>query len=608
MDRATNALVRAVAVVLVAATGLAIGSPQAGAIRFDVMPTTTADVVDPADGLLSLREAVGELWTDGSPSGNVTLGAGLTYELTRCGPGGDVEDTNASGDLDLPPEDVAFSALGATIRQTCPGERVLEGDVGTTLSIVGTTLTGGDATSGGGAVLARDTLVLGPGTVIVGNQAQGDGGGALVRRSQGTNLVADGAEAAADDPAVLVLGAVVRDNESTSGDGGGLASEVPTTVLGSTFVGNVADDSGGALAVVEPSFGHPDEQPSLLVERSTVVRNLAGDHGGGVSGIGDVGVSVSTFVANRAPEGAHVDGDAATFTASVVALGSGSGDCALREGRSTSRLYGSDGSCETDREDGPGKLDHLHPLLAPLAAQGVATPTMAPIEGSQVIDGEPELPCAGGDQSQNGVPRPSGEGCDLGAHEGPPPTCTAGFPDVPAEHPFAAEVCHLAQLGITGGFADGTFRPSAPVTRQSMAAFLHRLAGSPPMAPPAAPTFTDVSTSHPFFLEVEWLADAGIAEGFPDGTFRGGRSVSRQAMAAFLHRVASSEEVPPPGAFTFSDVGPDHPFVTEITWLAWVQVSEGYADGTFRPAAPVSRQAMAAFLLRLAGEQRLAGL
>ena len=118
---------------------------------------------------------------------------------------------------------------------------------------------------------------------------------------------------------------------------------------------------------------------------------------------------------------------------------------------------------------------------------------------------------------------------------GPAPA-TGPFPDVPGTHPFCGDIEWLADSGITGGFPDGTFRPGANITRQSTAAFLYRYAGSPTFTPPATPSFTDVSTSHPFYLEIEWLADEGITGGFPDGTFRPGAVVTRQSMAAFLHR------------------------------------------------------------------------
>jgi hypothetical protein len=110
------------------------------------------------------------------------------------------------------------------------------------------------------------------------------------------------------------------------------------------------------------------------------------------------------------------------------------------------------------------------------------------------------------------------------------------FPDVPGSHPFCADIEWLAVSGVTTGFSDGTFRPAASVTRQSMAAFLYRFAGEPPFSPPAVATFPDVSTDHPFFAEIEWLADTEVTGGFSDGTFRPVTAVSRQAMAAFLHR------------------------------------------------------------------------
>ena len=48
------------------------------------------------------------------------------------------------------------------------------------------------------------------------------------------------------------------------------------------------------------------------------------------------------------------------------------------------------------------------------------------------------------------------------------------FTDVPPGHPFATEIGKVAGACIAGGYNDGTYRPSDPVTRQAMAAFLSR--------------------------------------------------------------------------------------------------------------------------------------
>jgi hypothetical protein len=116
------------------------------------------------------------------------------------------------------------------------------------------------------------------------------------------------------------------------------------------------------------------------------------------------------------------------------------------------------------------------------------------------------------------------------------------FLDVDEDHPFYSDIMWMALTGITTGYSDNTYRPAAAVTRQSMAAFLYRLAGSPDGDDPscAAAEFPDVPASHPFCGEIRWMVDAGVTTGFTDGTFRPGASVTRQAMSAFMHRYADS--------------------------------------------------------------------
>ncbi len=172
------------------------------------------------------------------------------------------------------------------------------------------------------------------------------------------------------------------------------------------------------------------------------------------------------------------------------------------------------------------------------------------------------------------------------------------FSDVPLGHPFDEEIEWLAYAGITTGFPDGSFHPSASIERQAMAAFLYRFAGEPEFEAPQTPTFVDVPTTHPFFTEVEWLASTGITTGWPDGTFRPMAPVERQAMAAFLYRYADEPAFTAPGTATFTDVATSHPFFTEIEWLASTEITTGWPDGTFRSSNDVERQAMAAFLMR----------
>jgi lysophospholipase L1-like esterase len=179
------------------------------------------------------------------------------------------------------------------------------------------------------------------------------------------------------------------------------------------------------------------------------------------------------------------------------------------------------------------------------------------------------------------------------------PTWTVpDFADVPTTHPFQEAVRWMAATQVSSGYPDGTFRPADGVTRQAMSAFLHRLAGAPDPTTATSTGFSDVRTTHPFAEAITWMAEAGISTGWPDHTFRPAEGVSRQAMSAFLHRLAGSP-APTTTSTGFSDVRTGHPFAVAITWMAETDLSTGYGDGTYRPGDPVSRQAMSAFLHRL---------
>lgn len=155
------------------------------------------------------------------------------------------------------------------------------------------------------------------------------------------------------------------------------------------------------------------------------------------------------------------------------------------------------------------------------------------------------------------------------------------------------------------------YRGLSTIKRQDMAAFLYRWAGSPDFTPTAADQsrFVDVNESTPFAKEIWWLASEGISTGWKEAdgsyTFRGTANVTRQDMAAFMHRLVGTDGLQRTGSVSFADVDWTTPHTEDITWLADVGVTTGWAcaDGQreFRGLKPVVRQDMAAFLQRLAG-------
>ena len=185
---------------------------------------------------------------------------------------------------------------------------------------------------------------------------------------------------------------------------------------------------------------------------------------------------------------------------------------------------------------------------------------------------------------------------------------TRGFDDVPLGSQFQNEILWLANKGISTGWeANGsrTYQPLTPVNRDAMAAFMYRLSGEPEFTPPAVSPFADLPTDAKFYKEITWLADKGISTGWEEAdksrTYRPLQPVNRDAMAAFMYRLAEQPEFAAPVTSPFFDVPVGAQFYKEITWLAAQGISTGWSESggkSFKPLQPVNRDAMAAFMFR----------
>jgi len=180
----------------------------------------------------------------------------------------------------------------------------------------------------------------------------------------------------------------------------------------------------------------------------------------------------------------------------------------------------------------------------------------------------------------------------------PEPAPVPVFVDVVEGQPFYADVRWLAERRLSEGTRVGQevfFLPGSAVSRQAMAAFLYRYAGGGWTPVAGTQTFADVVAGDPFYVAVEWMAARGLARGYQDGSFGAVLPVSRQAGVSFLHRLAGE----PVGVGAgFSDVPVGGEFAGAIAWGSAAGVVGGYEDGSFGGTRAVSRQAMAAFLHR----------
>ncbi|MCL5734933.1 MAG: IPT/TIG domain-containing protein [Actinobacteria bacterium] len=95
---------------------------------------------------------------------------------------------------------------------------------------------------------------------------------------------------------------------------------------------------------------------------------------------------------------------------------------------------------------------------------------------------------------------------------------------------------------VAAGYPDGTFKPNLAVTRGQFAKMaVDGLALG--TANPAVPTFSDVPKTNTFFAWIEGGVDAGVINGFPDGTYHPNSSVSRQQANSILGSYLSQKEL-----------------------------------------------------------------
>ena len=113
------------------------------------------------------------------------------------------------------------------------------------------------------------------------------------------------------------------------------------------------------------------------------------------------------------------------------------------------------------------------------------------------------------------------------------------FTDVADDAWYRPFVERLADLGITTGYSDRTFRPDEPVTRAQMAVFLTRaFDGLSPMGTPTG-FFSDVPATASYAGAVEGIRTAGITRGCsrtPGRNFCPGEPVRRDQIASLLTR------------------------------------------------------------------------
>ncbi|MFP3907553.1 MAG: S-layer homology domain-containing protein [Acidimicrobiales bacterium] len=180
----------------------------------------------------------------------------------------------------------------------------------------------------------------------------------------------------------------------------------------------------------------------------------------------------------------------------------------------------------------------------------------------------------------------------------------AGFTDT-AGTGFATEIDCLAAFGVTTGSTASTYSPAVQVRRSQMALFYFRVGEAAEVDWDTSDAgFGDLDGLDAEFVDaINALANAGIVEGTSATEFSPQDNIRRSQMALFIDRFQGEIDFPYSDGFTGDDLFPDIDALGSearlaVNGIGSVGITQGDAAGNYVPNGFVSRQQMAAFIVR----------
>lgn len=149
------------------------------------------------------------------------------------------------------------------------------------------------------------------------------------------------------------------------------------------------------------------------------------------------------------------------------------------------------------------------------------------------------------------------------------------------------------------GYPDGTVKPAGNITRAETAAILFRLMdeGSRKTYYSTTSGFRDVASGSWYNTYVATLNNAGVITDSSNGYFRPNEAITRAELAAMLANFTETAGA----ANYFNDVSASYWAANAIAICAKLGWINGYPDGTFRPDKNVTRAELMAMINRATG-------
>ena len=189
-------------------------------------------------------------------------------------------------------------------------------------------------------------------------------------------------------------------------------------------------------------------------------------------------------------------------------------------------------------------------------------------------------------------------------------TILPAFSDVNVSDGFLPAIDVLREYGITSGCgaAPPMYCPSANITRGQMAVFVVRsVMGGDNFSFTTTPYFTDVPSTNAYFPWIQAMRDLNITAGCTTTRYCPDDSVTRDQMAVFVirDRLGANTAFSVPQSPYFSDVPSSNSYFNWIQKMKQIGITAGCGQTTYCPNDPVTREQMAAFIMRGAFNQLL---
>lgn len=168
-----------------------------------------------------------------------------------------------------------------------------------------------------------------------------------------------------------------------------------------------------------------------------------------------------------------------------------------------------------------------------------------------------------------------------------------GFTDVADGSWFSEAAVFCSERGLMQGTGSGLFSPDAAVTRATAVTTLWRLAGAP--AAPSSSAFRDVQAGAWYEAAVSWAASEGVATGYA-GRFGGADTLTREQLATFLWRYAGSPAAS--DSASCADSADVSPYAADaVRWASAAGIMSGVGGRRFDPKGAATRAQLAVILM-----------